>query len=37
MVASPHYERLKVFIEAARANKDLDAWDKDQVKSCGVV
>ena len=33
MVASPHYERLKVFMEAARANKDLDAWDKDHDKA----
>ena len=33
MVASPQYERLKVFMEAARANKDLDAWDKDHEKA----
>ena len=32
MVASPHYEQLKVFMEAARANKGLDAWDGDHKK-----
>ena len=32
MVASPNYERLKVFMEAARANKGLDAWDGDHDK-----
>ena len=29
MVYSPHYERLKVFMEEARANRGLEAWDKD--------
>ena len=29
MVASPNYERLKTFMKAARANKGLDAWDRD--------
>lgn len=29
MVDSPHYERLKVFMEYARANRGLEAWDKD--------
>ncbi len=29
MVSSPMYERLKVFMEAARANQGLDAWDAD--------
>lgn len=29
MVDSPHYERLKVFMEEARANRGLEAWDKD--------
>ncbi len=29
MVDSPHYERLKVFMEYARANRGLAAWDKD--------
>ena len=33
MVASPYYERLKTFMQAARANKDLDAWDKDHEKA----
>ena len=33
MVASPNYERLKTFMEAARANKSLDAWDKDHEKA----
>lgn len=33
MVASPNYERLKVFMEAARANKGLDAWDGDHDKA----
>ena len=29
MVASPNYERLKTFMEAARANEGLNAWDPD--------
>ena len=29
MVDSPHYEHLKVFMEEARANRGLEAWDKD--------
>lgn len=29
MVDSPHYERLKVFMDYARANRGLAAWDKD--------
>ena len=29
MVDSPHYERLKVFMADARANRGLEAWDKD--------
>ena len=29
MVDSPNYERLKVFMEYARANRGLAAWDKD--------
>ena len=29
MVKSPHYERLKVFMGYARANRGLEAWDKD--------
>lgn len=29
MVKSPNYERLKVFMEYARANRGLAAWDKD--------
>lgn len=33
MVSSPNYERLKTFMEAARANKSLDAWDKDHEKA----
>lgn len=33
MVSSPNYERLKTFMQAARANKDLDAWDKDHEKA----
>ena len=33
MVASPNYARLKVFMEAARANKGLDAWDGDHDKA----
>jgi len=32
MVSSPMYERLKVFMEAARANRGLDAWDGDHEK-----
>ena len=27
------YERLKVFMEAARSNRDLDAWDTDHKKT----
>lgn len=27
------YERLKVFMEAARTNRDLDAWDTDHKKT----
>ena len=27
------YERLKVFMEAARSNRDLDAWDTDHQKT----
>lgn len=33
MVSSPMYERLKVFMEAARSNRDLDAWDTDHMKT----
>ena len=33
MVSSPMYERLKVFMEAARSNRDLDAWDIDHKKT----
>ena len=33
MVSSPMYERLKVFMEAARTNRDLDAWDTDHKKT----
>ena len=33
MVASPMYERLKVFMEAARSNRDLDAWDSDHKQT----
>lgn len=33
MVSSPNYERLKVFMEAARANQGLDAWDADHEKT----
>ena len=33
MVSSPMYERLKVFMEAARSNRDLDAWDVDHKKT----
>lgn len=29
MVDSPNYERLKVFMGYARANRGLEAWDKD--------
>ena len=32
MVSSPMYERLKVFMEAARSNRDLDAWDADHTQ-----
>ncbi len=33
MVSSPMYERLKVFMEAARYNRDLDAWDSDHQQT----
>ena len=33
MVSSPMYERLKTFMEAARANKGLEAWDRDHNKA----
>ena len=33
MVSSPMYERLKVFMEAARSNRDLDAWDADHKQT----
>ena len=33
MVSSPNYERLKAFMEAARANQGLDAWDADHKKT----
>lgn len=33
MVSSPMYERLKVFMEAARSNRDLDAWDSDHKQT----
>ncbi len=33
MVSSPYYERLKTFMQDARANKSLDAWDKDHEKA----
>ena len=33
MVLSPMYERLKVFMEAARSNRDLDAWDSDHKQT----
>lgn len=33
MVSSPMYERLKVFMEAARTNRDLDAWDSDHQQT----
>ena len=33
MVSSPMYERLKTFMEAARANKGLEAWDKDHARA----
>ena len=33
MVSSPMYERLKTFMEAARANKGLEAWDRDHEKA----
>ena len=33
MVSSPMYERLKIFMEAARSNRDLDAWDVDHKKT----
>lgn len=33
MVSSPMYERLKVFMEAARANRGLAAWDSDHGKT----
>ena len=33
MVSSPTYERLKIFMEAARTNRELDAWDTDHKKT----
>lgn len=33
MVASPNYERLKTFMEAARANEGLSAWDPDHQQA----
>ena len=33
MVSSPNYERLKAFMEAARTNRGLDAWDPDHKKT----
>ena len=33
MVSSPNYERLKTFMQDARANKSLDAWDKDHERA----
>ena len=33
MVSSPMYERLKVFMQAARSNRDLDAWDADHTQT----
>ena len=33
MVSSPNYERLKTFMEAARTNRGLDAWDPDHKKT----
>ena len=33
MVSSPSYERLKTFMEAARTNRGLDAWDPDHKKT----
>ena len=33
MVSSPMYERLKVFMQAARSNRDLDAWDSDHQQT----
>ena len=33
MGSSPMYERLKVFMEAANANRDLDAWDPDHQQT----
>ena len=33
MVSSPMYERLKVFMEAARSNRDLDAWESDHQQT----
>ncbi|MCM3899760.1 hypothetical protein ND910_08560 [Schaalia meyeri] len=33
MVSSPNYERLKAFMEVARANQGLDAWDADHKKT----
>ena len=33
MVSSPVYERLKVFMQAARSNRDLDAWDADHTQT----
>ncbi len=33
MVSSPMYERLKVFMQAARSNRDLDAWESDHQQT----
>ena len=33
MVSSPNYDRLKTFMETARANKGLEAWDKDHARA----
>ena len=33
MVSSPMYDRLKVFMEAAKANQSLDAWNADHKKT----
>lgn len=33
MVSSPMYERLKVFMQAANTNRDLDAWDPDHQQT----
>ena len=37
MVSSPNYDRLKTFMETARVNKDLSAWDKDHEKAVQVL